>query len=91
LTQLRLQLAPFADVGLHTDEMQELSLIIQHRRQRKLIPEAATVLAVVQQLYRASVPGLDSRAHFGHGRGIRIYTLQEATVATDDFFDVVAG
>mmetsp|Transcript_6595 Transcript_6595/g.19461 ORF Transcript_6595/g.19461 Transcript_6595/m.19461 type:complete len:293 (-) Transcript_6595:1266-2144(-) len=98
LSLLRLLLPPahvggvlVADLALHPHVIRDVPRRVPEGGDEKLVPEGGAVNAVVEQADAHVGPVLDGASNLLDGLGIRLRTLQETAIPTEDLVECVAS
>ncbi|CAA9516806.1 MAG: hypothetical protein AVDCRST_MAG62-862 [uncultured Sphingomonas sp.] len=76
---------------LGSEIVKKASVVIMHRTDEQVVPEARTILAVVEELYLNIVLLGDSTTKLGNDLRRSFRSLKEAAIATEHFFFGVTG
>ena len=83
--------APPRHVQLAGEEIDELAMIVEHRRDEHCVPEGRSVALVVQDFQRDRLAPRHRVAQVGDRGAIGVCALQEPAVAADDLAFLITG
>ena len=74
-----------------SEKIDQLSRLVEDRRNEQRVPETVAVLAVVEDFRRIFATVCDGAAELGHRCRIRLGPLKEPTIRSDDLVFRIAG